>query len=157
MENKKQLDNTGWQILVALQEDARLSFVDLGRRVGLSPPAVAERVRRMEADGIITGYRAEVSSKAVGLPITAFVRVQTPSSQYAELVAAVKSMPQMLDCHHLAGTDAFSIRVVAASVEQLEKLIARLSKFGQTTTSIVLSSPVTGVIVTSEAIEPESE
>jgi len=147
------LDNAGRQILTALQEDARLSFVELGKRAGLSPPAVAERVRRMEEAGIITGYRVEVSCQAVGVPITAFIRVQTTSKQYPALVSLVENLPEARECHHLAGADAFIIKVVAGSISHLEALIGRVSGFGPTTTSIVLSSPVTGQPLTQLAVK----
>ena len=142
LESKKLLDEVGWQILRALQENARLSFAELGRRVGLSLPAVAERVRRMEEAEIITGYRAEVDMAKIGLPIMAFIRMNTPSDQYPPLIAWLSSLPQALECHHLTGSESFIIKVVVASIADLETLIGQLSDYGQTTTSIVLSSPV---------------
>lgn len=142
LDSKKLLDEVGWQILQALQQDARLSFAELGRRVGLSLPAVAERVRRMEEAEIITGYRAEVNMAKIGLPIMAFIRMNTPRDQYPALIAQLHSLPQALECHHLTGSESFIIKVVVASIADLEILIGQLSDYGQTTTSIVLSSPV---------------
>src|SRR5262245_41633097 len=103
LDSKKLLDEVGWQILTVLQEDARLSFTEIGRRVGLSLPAVVERVRRLEEAGIITGYRAEIDISKIGLGITAFIRVTTPSEKYPALNTLLKSMPEVLESHHLAG------------------------------------------------------
>lgn len=142
--NNKLLDNTGWLILRHLQAEGRLSFVELGQRVGLSPPAVAERVRRMEEAGIIRGYRAEVSAERVGLPVAAFIRLQTARSNYPALLAEAHSNAAVLECHHLAGQDAFLLKIATAAVADLEAVIERLSRYGDTQTSIVLSSPVNG-------------
>jgi Lrp/AsnC family leucine-responsive transcriptional regulator len=146
----KLLDNVGWEILATLQENARLSFAELGRRVGLSLPAVAERVRRMEEAGVITGYRAQVNAKKIGLPITAFVRLSVRGDQYPEVIALARTMPEVRECHHLTGADSFIMKVVAASIPHLESMITRLSSYGQTTTSIVLSSPFTEQMFTRE-------
>ncbi len=150
LETEKLLDDIGWRILCALQEDARLSFAELGRRVGLSLPAVAERVRRLEEAGIITGYRAEVDTSRIGRPMLAFIRVNVPGERYPAFTARVGNFAEVLECHHLTGSDSFILKVVTASVPKLEALITRLSHFGQTTTSLVLSSPVTRRI-----LEPE--
>lgn len=141
--SKKLLDSIGWSILQALQEDARLSFAELGRRVGLSLPAVAERVRRMEDAGIITGYHALVEAKAVGRPITVFIRISVPGERYPAFISLVGQLGEVQECHHLTGADAFIIKAVVSSITHLETLITLLSPYGQTTTSIVLSSPVT--------------
>ncbi len=151
LDSKKLLDDIGWQLLQALQENARLSFAELGRRIGLSLPSVAERVRRMEEAGIITGYRAEVDLVQVDLPVMAFIRVSTSGKNYSAFIALVRTLPQVRECHHLTGSDAFLMKVVAASIAHLESLITRLSGYGQTTTSIVLSSPVTKQVVDRDA------
>lgn len=143
LESAKLLDEVGRNILRALQTNARLSFAELGRRVGLSLPAVAERVRRMEEAGILAGYRAIVNPAKIGLPVMAFVRISTAGNRYAALIAAVCKQPEVLECHHVTGTDSFIMKVAAASISHLEAVITRLSVYGPTTTSIVLSSPVT--------------
>lgn len=150
---QKLLDGIGWNILQALQEDARLSFAELGRRVGLSLPAVAERVRRMEEAGIITGYHALVEAKAVGWPITAFIRISVPGERYPAFTGLVRQLIEVQECHHLTGADAFIIKAVVSSIPHLETLITRLSVYGQTTTSIVLSSPVTRRVLGPESGE----
>ena len=147
MQSDKLLDDIGRQILRALQEDARISFSELGRRVGLSSPAVAERVRRMEEGGIIQGHRALVSYERLGFPITAFIRVSTPASRMHEADLIAEKIPEVLECHHLTGTDCLILKVVVSSVGHLEEVINQMGHYGQTTTSIVLSSPVTSRIL----------
>ncbi|MFN2454485.1 MAG: Lrp/AsnC family transcriptional regulator [Pyrinomonadaceae bacterium] len=142
------LDETGWRILRELQENARLSFAELGRRLNLSTPAVAERVRRMEESGIITGYRAEVDAKKLGLPITAFIRLSEVSRAVNEkFIAVAGDRPEVLECHRLTGSDCFIMKVVVPSVAHLEALIDRLAAYGTPTTTIVLSSPVTKQVI----------
>ncbi|GAB4408452.1 MAG: Lrp/AsnC family transcriptional regulator [Anaerolineae bacterium] len=153
LDHTKLLDEVGWRILAALQEEGRLSFAELGRRVGLSLPAVAERVRRLEEAGIITGYRAEVNMAKIELPIMAFIRMNTPRDQYPALIALLNNLPQALECHHLTGSESFIIKIVVTSIADLETLIGQLSAFGQTSTSIVLSSPVLKRVITREATE----
>ena len=143
LNSKKLLDEVGWRILRELQLDARLSFAELGRRVGLSLPAVAERVRRMEEAEIIAGYHAALNPEKIGLPVMAFIRITTSGENYASIIALARTLPEIIECHHLTGTDSFIMKVVTASISHLEQLIGHLSTFGQTATSIVLSSPVT--------------
>ena len=125
-----------------LQEDARLSYAELGRRVGLSPAATAERLRRLEETGIITGYRVEIDREALGLPVLAIVRMSCDGVKYRPFLKAVETMERVMECHHVAGSDAFILKVVAASVEELGRVVEKLLDFGVPTTSIVFSSPV---------------
>ena len=136
------LDGINRRILHELQENARLSFAELGRRVGLSTPAVTERVRSLEDAGIISGYRAEIDLGQVGLPIRAFVRMSIVGNVFTRITSAVRNMPEVLECHRGTGADSFIMRVAVSSVEHLESLIDRLTPYGTTSTSIVLSSPV---------------
>ena len=143
LDSKKVLDEVGWQLLSILQEEARVSYAELGRQVGLSLPAVAERVRRMEEAGIIRGYRAEVDLSQINLSVMAFIRISIGGEQYPALISLARDLSEVVECHHLTGEDSFILKVVATSIPHLESLITRLSTFGQTATSIVLSSPVT--------------
>jgi Lrp/AsnC family leucine-responsive transcriptional regulator len=136
------LDDTAWRILAAVQADARLSFSELGRRVGLSPPAAAERVRRLEDAGIIIGYRAELNAERLGFPISAIVRVSAPEHHFARLKALVVDLHEVVECHHVTGADSLVVRVMAVSVGHLERIIEQLGRYGTPTTSIILSSPV---------------
>ncbi len=148
LENDKILDETGWRILEELQQDARLSYAELGRRVGLSSPAVMERVRRLEEAGIIEGYRTVVNLENVGLPILAFVRVANAGNREKQLQEVVKTMPEVLEAHHVIGNDCFFIKVAVPTVKHLERILGALGEYSQTTTSIVLSSPVNGRLIT---------
>ena len=139
----RRLDQTGWRILDLLQENARIPFSELGRRVGLSAPAVAERVRRMEDAGLITGYRTELALDKLGFPIVAIIRVAAPEEKCARLKALVQGLAEVLECHHVTGTDAYVLRVVASSMKHLESVIEAIARHGGTpATSVVLSSPV---------------
>ncbi len=146
-ESTKQLDATGWRLLRELQQDGRVSFAELARRVGLSTPAVAERVRNLEAAGIVRGYRAEIDLAKVGLPILAVVRMSVMGDVLGRITAMARELPEVLECHRTTGADSFIMKVAVSSVEHLEKLIDRLTPFGSTSTSIVLSSPVAGRIL----------
>ncbi len=139
---EKRLDPMSWKILKELQLDARLSYSELGRRVGLSTPAVAERVRNLESAGVIAGYRTEIDLTKVGLPILAHIRINAVGDVLARITTAVQAMPEVLECHRGTGADSFIMKVSVASVEHLEALIDKLTPFGTTSTSIVLSSPV---------------
>ncbi len=136
------LDRVGWHILQELQEDGRMTFTELGRRIGLSTPAVAERVRQLEAAGVIRGFRAEIDPAKVGLPMLAVVRMSVVGDVLARITAVVQEMPEVVECHRATGADSFIMKVAVSSVEHLERLIDRLTPFGTTSTSIVLSSPV---------------
>jgi Lrp/AsnC family leucine-responsive transcriptional regulator len=136
------MDETGWHILEHLQENGRMSFAELGRRVGLTLPAVAERVRRMEDAGIITGFRAEINPTCIGLPIAAFIRISIVGDVFARIARAVHDMPEVLECHRGTGADSFTLKVAVESVQHLERLIDKLTPFGTTSTSIILSTLV---------------
>jgi Lrp/AsnC family leucine-responsive transcriptional regulator len=142
IESSVLLDEIGRKLLAALQEDARLSYAELGRRIGLSPAATAERLRRLEEVGIITGYRVEIDREALGLPVLAIVRLSCDGVKYRPFLKAVQAMERVMECHHVAGGDAFVLKVVAESVTELGRVVEKLLDFGVPTTSIVFSSPV---------------
>jgi len=137
-----QLDSVGWRLLRVLQDDARLSFNELGRRVGLSSPAVAERVRRMEDYGLITGYRAMLDPTKLGYPILAFIQLNITGEHHQRLTTVAHTLSEIMECHHVTGQDSYLIKVIVSSMVHLEHVIAQLRHYGETTTSIVLSSPV---------------
>jgi Lrp/AsnC family leucine-responsive transcriptional regulator len=136
------LDRTGWHILEELQKNGRISFAELGRRVGLTLPAAAERVRKMEDAGIITGLCAEVNPAKIGLPIAAFIRITVVGDVFARVAQAVLYMPEVLECHRGTGADSFTLKVAVESIQHLERLIDKLTPFGTTSTSVVLSTLV---------------
>lgn len=137
------MDAIDRRIVSTLQANARISYAELGRTVGLSAPAVTERVRRLESDGVIIGYRAHIAPEASGQSILAFVRMTSPVELGAQLTNLVRDIPEVLEFHHVTGTEGFVLKVAVSSVPHLERVIAMLVPFGQTNTSIVLSSPVT--------------
>ncbi|HEX4284575.1 MAG TPA: Lrp/AsnC family transcriptional regulator [Terracidiphilus sp.] len=142
--NSIDIDPIAWKILEALQHNARLSFAELGRKVGLSTPAAAERVRRLEEAGIITGYHASLNLAKLGLPIRVIVHLTIHGGdvQVSRTVAAVKEFPEISRCHRITGAESFLIEADVASVRHLEAFIDKLSVLGATATSTVLSSPV---------------
>lgn len=142
MESCALLDLTGRKLLSVLQENARLSYAELGRRIGLSPAATAERLKRLEDAGVITGYCVDIDREALGLPILAIIRMSCNGARYRPFLKAVKGFQNVVECHHVAGGDAFILKVVAHSVEELEGLVEKLLEHGVPTTSIVFSSPV---------------
>ncbi len=137
-----ELDNISWKILTELQKDARLTYAELGRRVGLTTPAVIERVRKLEDAKIIIGYRIEIDTAKVGLPILAFVRMSITGIDYSHIIEVAEESSEILECHRGTGGDSFIMKVAVADVGHLQTLIDKLTPYGITTTSIVLSSPV---------------
>jgi Lrp/AsnC family leucine-responsive transcriptional regulator len=117
-------------------------MTELARRVHMSAPSVTERVQHLEEAGIIAGYRLEVSTKALGLPITAYVRIRPTPGQLAKVAELAQQTPAVVECHRITGEDCFLLRLHVAEVDQLEKVLDTFQLFGTTTTSIVQSSPV---------------
>ena len=136
------MDAMDWALLRELQDDARLSYSELSRRVHLSPPAVAERVRRLEEAGVITGYTAEVDPERLGLGITALVRLRYPSGNYKPFRDLLAVTPEITEAHHVTGEDCFVLTVRARSMRHLEEITGRVAGLGGVTTSVVYSSPL---------------
>ncbi len=136
------LDATDRRLLGELQSNARLSIAELGRRVGLSAPAVAERVQRLERTRVITGYHAEVDPRALGFALTALVRIRPIPRQLHKIPELARETPEVVECHRITGEDCFVLSVHLRSIEELEQVLDRFVTFGQTTTSIIQSSPV---------------
>ncbi len=136
------LDDVNRRLLRELHADPRIAMSALARRVGMSAPAVTERVQRMERAGVITGYRMEVSPAALGLPVTAFARIRPAPGQLPKIAELAAGLPEVSECHRITGEDCFLIKVHAAAIEDLEATLDRFLLYGQTVTSIVVSSPV---------------
>jgi len=136
------MDGIGKHIVDLLQKNARISFSDLGRKVGLSTPAVTERVRKLEDAGVISGYHAAVDAAKVGLPVTAFIHITTPSQNYPKINAILDGLDAVLESHHISGEESFIMKVAVPSVAHLEPLVEKLSPFGQTKTAVVLSTRI---------------
>jgi Lrp/AsnC family leucine-responsive transcriptional regulator len=138
------LDNTDRRLLRELRENARLSLAELGRRINLSSPAVAERLQRLERTGVITGYRAEIDPGALGYPIAAFVRIRPTTRQLHKIPELAREVPEVVECHRVTGEDCFVLKLHLRAMDDLEDILDRFIVFGQTTTSIIHSSPVAG-------------
>ena len=138
------LDALNVALLQELQADARLSIAELGRRVNLSAPAVAERLQRLERAGVITGYRAVVDPKALGYPIAAFVRIRPTTRRLQQIPQLAREIPEIVECHRVTGEDCYVLKLHLRSMDDLEDILDRLIVLGQTTTSIIHSSPLDG-------------
>jgi Lrp/AsnC family transcriptional regulator, leucine-responsive regulatory protein len=136
------LDPVNRRLIDALQADARLSLAELGRRVGLSAPAVGERLARLEQAGVIRGYHADVDPVALGHPLDVVLRVRPAPRQLAKVAELARSTPEITECHRVTGEDCFVMRLHVRDVGHLEEVIDAFLLYGQTTTSIVQSSPV---------------
>ena len=156
-ENIVHLDDTDWKLLYELQRDARITYKELGIRVGLSAPATAERVRKMEDSMIITGYRVEIDRKKVGLPVTAWIRLSTPKERSAQLNEKLKSIPEIVECSRVAGPDSFVMKVSVSSMEHLKHLIDHFSQYGTSVTSIELSTTVANRFIEQKMIPIKDE
>jgi Lrp/AsnC family leucine-responsive transcriptional regulator len=154
---ERRLDTTDWHILHELQADARLSFNEIGRRVGLSAPAVAERVRRLEDAGIVTGYYAQVDPAKVGLELAAFIQMRCALGRCLLKTTSPDDYPEVLEIHKLSGDYCSMLKVRAASMQHLEAIIERLGQHGEMRTSIVLSSPLERRAIAAELIEKEAD
>jgi Lrp/AsnC family transcriptional regulator, leucine-responsive regulatory protein len=135
-------DATDTKLLEELQANARLTNAELGRRVNLSAPAVAERLRRLERDGVVTGYHAEVDPKALGYTLGAIMRIRPSARQLPKVAELARETPEVVECHRITGEDCFFMKLHVRDIEHLEDVLDRFILYGQTTTSIVQSSPV---------------
>jgi Lrp/AsnC family leucine-responsive transcriptional regulator len=141
------MDKLNWAILEALQENARASYSEIGRKIGLSAPAVAERILKMEEGGIIQGYKTVLNLDKIGRPLKAIIGFRVhQTSQMTSFLRLLKESPEVYECIRVTGKDCLFIKVAVSNSEQLENLIDRFVKYGETTTSAVLSSPVEGGI-----------
>jgi Lrp/AsnC family transcriptional regulator, leucine-responsive regulatory protein len=136
------LDEIDRRLLEELGADGRLTMAELGRRINLSPPAVAERVQRLERSGVITGYKAVIDPKAIGYPLAAVVRVRPASRQLHTIPEVARDTPEVVECYRITGEDCFFLKLHLRSIDDLEEILDRFVEFGQTTTSIIHSAPV---------------
>jgi Lrp/AsnC family leucine-responsive transcriptional regulator len=136
------LDRTDALLIECLQRDARVSIADLGRTVSLSASATADRLRRLVDAGVITGYTALLSPESLGYQITAFVRVAYPSGNYKPFHDLLSATPEIIEAHHVTGSDCFIVKTLARSMLDLERITGRLATLGTITTHVVYSSPL---------------
>ncbi|MGI5148002.1 Lrp/AsnC family transcriptional regulator [Plantactinospora sp. CA-294935] len=136
------MDEMDWALLRELQADARLSFSELSRRVHLSPPAVAERVRRLEESGVVTGYHAHVDLARAGRNVVAMIRMSCYGARCILRDPEVPDWPEILEIHRITGDACSMLKVAAESIEAFEQVIDRLAPYGQPSSTMVLSSPL---------------
>lgn len=134
------LDETNKRILQELQADARISYSEIGRRVGLTAPAVAERVRRMEDAGIITAYHTMINPEKLGYPITVFIQILSSRGDCTPISDYLREFPYVEECYHVTGERDVLLKASFPSVEQLEALVEELTRYGNVSTSLVLST-----------------
>ena len=135
-------DERNLELIRLLQADPRASISELARRIGMSAPAVKERLTRLEEEGVIAGYRLDLDPKALGWPIMVFVRVRPMPGQLPRIAELARSLPQVAECHRITGEDCFIMKIHLDALESLDKILDRFLAYGQTTTSIVQSTPV---------------
>ena len=130
------------KLLRLLREDPRISVSELARRIGMSPPAMRERIQRLEEAGVIQGYRVDLDAKALGYPICAFLRVRPMPGKLPKIAELAKRMPQVVECHRITGDDCFIMKIYIEELDALDRVLDRFLAHGQTTTTLVQSSPV---------------
>lgn len=136
------LDAINIQLLEQLHANPRISMSELARRANLSAPSVTERVQRLEESGVIAGYRLDVDPKALGLPIAVYVRIRPMPGQLVKVAELAQATPEVVECHRITGEDCFLLKMYVAQISALETILDKFLAFGQTTSSIVQSSPV---------------
>lgn len=135
-------DQTDVRILEELQRDGRASYAELARAVSMSASAVAERVRRLEESGVISGYSAVVDPDRLGLTVLAFVRLRYPNGNYQPFHDLLAVTPEVVEAHHVTGEDCFVLKVLTRSMAHLEQVTGRIGGLGSITTNVVYSSPL---------------
>jgi Lrp/AsnC family transcriptional regulator, leucine-responsive regulatory protein len=135
-------DEVNLRLLTELQANPRLSMAELARRVGMSAPAVTERVQRLERTGVIKGYRMEIDPAEVGLPVTAFARIRPMPGSLPKIAQLAAEIPWVTECYRITGEDCFLVKLHAGAIEELEEILDRFLTYGNTTTSIVVSTAV---------------
>jgi Lrp/AsnC family transcriptional regulator, leucine-responsive regulatory protein len=136
------LDDVNLRILAELRDSPRLSMAELARRIGMSAPAVTERVQRLHQAGVILGYQLNINPAAIGLPVTAFARIRPMPGSLPKIAELAAEIPEVTECYRITGEDCFLIKLHAPAVDQLGAILDRFLVYGNTTTSIVVSTPV---------------
>jgi len=145
--NHKVIDDLNWSILEELQKNARLSTTEIGRRIGLSAPAVADRIEKMEEHGIIKGYHTLLDLDKLGLTIRAFILFKNNSLKHAELIKVVESIPEVVEWHTITGSFAVLLKIATDTSERLGKIIEQLEESGETNTSLILSKSSRSAVI----------
>jgi Lrp/AsnC family transcriptional regulator, leucine-responsive regulatory protein len=139
-DDSKPVDWVDLQILRLLEQNSRVSYAELARKIGMSVPSVTDRIRKLEDSGIIEGYSIRLNPAAMGFGMLVFLRLQTLPSAYPKVQEFAANTPEILELHHVTGAESFLIKAVVQSISHLESLIGKLSQHGTTATSVVLST-----------------
>ncbi len=139
---KSLLDRKNIELLRHLSDDPQVGVAELARRIGMSAPAVRERLQRLKESGVVRGYRLEIDPAALGYPVAVFIRVRPMPGQLAKIAALAKRLPEIVECHRITGEDCFIMRAHVPALERLDSLLDRFLAHGQTTTSLIQSTPV---------------
>jgi Lrp/AsnC family leucine-responsive transcriptional regulator len=156
LHSEKSLDSADWKILQELQEDARISYNELGRRVGLSGPAAAERVHKLEDAGILTSYGAQIDPTRIGLPLLAFIQLRCAQGKCLYEAGCADEFPEVLEMHKLSGHHCSLLKVAVSSMPHLEALNKRLCKYGDQVTNIVTSTVMPRRVISEENLDGDS-
>jgi Lrp/AsnC family leucine-responsive transcriptional regulator len=135
-------DTVNVRILALLRDSPRMTVSELARRVGMSAPATRERIQRLEEAGVIKGCRLDIDPAALGYPLAAYVRVRPTFGKLPKIIELAASLPQVVECHRITGEDCFILKVYLESLDKLDLILDQFLAYGQTTTSIVQSTPV---------------
>ncbi len=147
------MDKTAWKILHALQENARIKFAELGKRVNLTAPAVAERIRKMEESGLIRGYQTQLNLAKLGVPMLVFIQISCSLDQSNQFMQLAPTFKEIIECYNVTGSYSYIIKAAVSSTDHLDELLVRFARFGHTTTQVVLSQPITQRIIDESFIE----
>ena len=145
-----QIDKLNWAILAELQKNARMAVKDIAKTVGLSSPAVSERIQKLEDLGIIKGYAAIIDIEALGYPLGVNISIKVRYGQTQNFMDFVKTVPEIFECHQLTGRDCMQMKGHVKNPNHLLNLNSRLAAYGEMTTSLVLSSVVSGKVLEGE-------
>lgn len=136
------LDKINWKLLTLLSQNGRLTYAELAKLVHLSAPAVAERVRKLEEQGVITGYGVQVNLEKAGIPITALIGCQVYRTKEREFKALIMEVDEVIECYNVTGPYAFMLKVGVKSMSKLDALLERLIDLSDTNTMMIMSQPV---------------
>ena len=136
------LDERNIQLLTLLREDPRMSISEMARQMGMSAPAVRERLQRLEESGVVAGYRVDIDPRALGYTLAAFVRIKPMPGQLPQIVELAQRMPEVSECHRVTGEDCFLIKIHLESLDTLDRVLDQFLVFGNTATMLVQSTPV---------------
>jgi Lrp/AsnC family leucine-responsive transcriptional regulator len=140
VQHSSRLDAKDYAIIEALQEDGRIPLSELGRKIGLSQPAMSERVKRLEERGVITGYGARINPAALGLNMMAIIRLKTAHEHIRACLKQFNELPFIVEMHRVTGDDCFVLKAIVPAPEYLAKIVDAIGRFGAVTTSVVLQS-----------------